>query len=39
MKSISTTTIINTDVPPTEIVGDIPAKFISASGSKHISVK
>ena len=34
-----TTTIIKTDVPPTEIVGDIPAKLISASGSKHISVK
>ena len=39
MKSISTTTIINTEVPPMDIVGDIPAKLISASGSKHINVK
>ena len=39
MKSISTTTMISTDVPPTEIVGDMPAKFINAKGSRHISVK
>jgi len=39
MKSIKTTTIIKTDVPPTEIVGDIPAKLINAKGSKHINVK
>jgi acetyltransferase-like isoleucine patch superfamily enzyme len=36
MKSINTTTIIKTDVPPTDIVGDIPAKLIRANGSKHI---
>ena len=39
MKSIRTTTIIKTEVPPIEIVGDIPAKLIRASGSKQINVK
>ena len=39
MKSIRTTTIINTEVPPTEMVGDMPAKLIRASGNKQISVK
>ena len=26
-------------MPPTEIVGEIPAKLINANGSKHINVK
>ena len=39
IKSINTTTIINTDVPPTEIVGEMPAKLMSANGNKQIRVK
>ena len=39
IKSINTTTIINTEVPPIEIVGDIPAKLIKASGRRHINVR
>ena len=39
IKSISTTTIIKTEVPPTEIVGEIPAKLISANGNRQISVR
>ena len=39
IKSINTTTIIRTDVPPIDMVGDMPAKFIKASGNKHIKVK
>ena len=39
IKSINTTTIISTDVPPTEIVGEIPAKLMSANGNKQIRVK
>ena len=31
--------MIKTEVPPTAIVGEIPAKFISANGSKQINVK
>ena len=39
IKSIKTTTIINTEVPPTAIVCDMPAKLIRAKGSRQISVK
>ena len=39
IKSINTTTIISTDVPPTEIVGEMPAKLMSANGNKQIRVK
>ena len=31
--------MINTEVPPIDIVGEIPAKLISANGSKHINVR
>ena len=39
IKSIKTTTIIKTEVPPTDIDGDMPAKLIRAKGSKQINVK